>query len=79
MAERTEYIKASDTHYPEMVSAREAASRTGLSYYIIRKMCLENTIPHIRAGRAFKVNFTAFSEMLNSIQQGDNDGSVRVG
>lgn len=69
----------SDTRYPEMLSPREVAERTGLSYYYLRKACLEGTIPHIRAGRSFKINFTAFSEMLNSIQQGDTDGSVRVG
>lgn len=69
----------SDTRYPEMLSPREVAERTGLSYYYLRKACLEGTIPHIRAGRAFKINFTRFQEMLNSIQQGEADGgSVRV-
>lgn len=65
--------------YPEMLSPREVAERTGLSYYSLRKMCLEGTIPYIRAGRSFKINYSRFLEMLNSVQRGDADGSVHCG
>lgn len=68
-----------DTHYPEMLSPREVAARTGLSYYFLRNACLEGKIPYIRAGRSLKINFTKFQEMLNSVQQGEVDGSVRIG
>lgn len=68
-----------DTRYPEMLSPREVAARTGLSYYYLRNACLKGEIPYIRAGRSLKINFTKFQEMLNSVQQGETDGSIRVG
>lgn len=68
-----------DTRYPEMVSLREAAARTGLSYYFLRNACHKGEIPFIWAGRSLKVNFSKLSEMLNSVQRGDEDGSVRIG
>lgn len=69
----------SDTRYPEMLSPREVAERTGLSYYYLRNACLNGEIPYIRAGRSLKINFTKFQEMLNTVQRGDADGSVRIG
>lgn len=43
---------------PEMVSIREAARRTGLSYDFLRKSCLAGKIVHIRVGTGkFLINF----------------------
>ena len=51
---------------PEMVTLREAASRTGLSYDFLRKSCLTGKIVHIRAGSKFLINFGRLLEWLNS-------------
>ena len=32
---------------PTMVTIKEAAKKTGLSYYYIRKLCLEKKVVHI--------------------------------
>ena len=50
---------------PEMVTLKEASSRTGLAYDCLRKMCLRNEIPHIRTGVKFLVNFTKLCQKLN--------------
>lgn len=43
---------------PEMVSIREAARRTGLSYDFLRKSCLAGRIVHIRIGTGkFLINY----------------------
>ena len=52
--------------YPEMLSPREVARRTGLSYDYLRNSCLKGEIPHIRCGRDIKIKFTRFAEMLDS-------------
>lgn len=81
MEERTLYTQErqrNDACYPEMLSPREVAARTGLSYYYLRNACLKGEIPYIRAGRSIKINYTRFAEMLNSVQQGDADESIRV-
>ena len=61
----TEYV-------PEMVTIREASSRTGLSYDYLRKMCLSRKIVHIRVGGGkFLINFGALVEWLNTSCGGD--------
>lgn len=57
---------------PEMVTIREASSRTGLSYDYLRKMCLRKKIIHIRVGNGkFLINFGALVEWLNTSCGGD--------
>lgn len=57
---------------PEMVTIREASSRTGLSYDYLRKMCLSKKIVHIRVGNGkFLINFGALVEWLNTSCGGD--------
>lgn len=55
-----------ETIIPEMISLREASSRSGLSYDILRKWCLGGKIVHIRAGKKILVNWGKLCEMLNS-------------
>lgn len=49
----------------EMLSLRETAKRTGLSYGYLRRLCLHGAIPCIRCGRKFLINFDRLVEMLN--------------
>lgn len=49
----------------EMLSLRETARRTGLSYGYLRKLCLQGAIVHVRCGKKIMVNFDRLAEMLN--------------
>ena len=48
-----------------MVTIREAAAATGLSYYSIRNMCLTNKIAHVRAGTKILINLDRLIDLLN--------------
>ena len=41
---------------PRMITLQQAAAETGMSYYSLRKMCLEGRLVHVRAGNKFLVN-----------------------
>lgn len=51
---------------PEMVTLKEASSRTGLSYDCLRKLCLNNQIVYFRAGTKYFINFGRLCEFLNA-------------
>lgn len=59
-------------HIPEMLPIKEVASRTGLSYDYIRKLCIENRIVYVRAGVKYLVNFQKFCEYLNKGESYDD-------
>ena len=48
-----------------MLPIREAANQTGLSYDFIRKLCLEDRIVYVRAGKKFLINMDMFVDYLN--------------
>lgn len=50
---------------PEMLTIRETAARTGLSYDFIRKLCLQRRIVFIRTGTKYLVNYDRFIDFLN--------------
>ena len=57
---------------PEMITIREASSRTGLSYDFLRKSCLNGRIVHIRIGSGkFLINWGRLVEWLNTACGGD--------
>lgn len=51
---------------PRMISLKEAASETGLSYYCLRNLCLANKIVHIISGNKFLVNADKLAAYLNN-------------
>ena len=51
---------------PEMVTIVEAAKRTGLAKYFLRRGCLEGKIVHIRAGNKILINLDRLVEYLNT-------------
>ncbi|MDO4484258.1 MAG: helix-turn-helix domain-containing protein [Clostridia bacterium] len=55
----------SEIHIPTMLTLREAAQRTGLSYDHLRKLCLTGKIVHIRAGSKFLINLERLIDFLN--------------
>lgn len=50
---------------PEMLTIKQTAERSGLSYDSIRKRCLNNEIVYIRNGKKFLINWNKFLEYLN--------------
>ena len=58
----------SDVKIPTMLGLREAAEKTGLSYFHLRQLCLSNTIVYVRAGSKYLVNLDKLVEYLNGEQ-----------
>lgn len=54
----------------QMVTLREASSRTGISYDRLRKMCINGQIVHIKAGCKFLINWDKLVAYLNAGEQG---------
>lgn len=51
---------------PEMLTIKEAAGRTGLSYDFIRKLCLQGKIVFVRTGSKYLVNMGKLVDYLNN-------------
>lgn len=54
----------------QMVTLKEASSRTGISYDRLRKMCINNQIVYIKAGCKFLINWEKLVDYLNAGEQG---------
>lgn len=52
---------------PRMKTLKEMAELTGLSYTMLRNLCLENRIVHIRAGKKYLINYDRFVDYLNGM------------
>ena len=55
-----------DTEVPTMVTLKEAAARTGMSYDFLRKGCLSEQFAHVRCGSKILINFDKLVETLNT-------------
>ena len=51
---------------PTMLSIKELANITHLSYNFIRQLCLKNEITYIKAGTKYLINYEKFIEYLNT-------------
>lgn len=54
-----------DEKVPTMLTIRETAERVGLSYGIVRRMCLKGEIVTVKVGRKTYVNLDRFIGFLN--------------
>ena len=54
----------------QMVTLKEASSRTGISYDRLRKMCINRQIVYIKAGCKFLINWDKLVEYLNTGETG---------
>lgn len=55
----------SEMIHPEMISIKEASSRTGLSYEFIRALCIKGKIVHIKNGVKYLINYGKLCQYLN--------------
>lgn len=51
---------------PTMVTIKDAAAQTGLSYDCIRKLCICKKIVYVRAGKKYLINLERLVEYLNN-------------
>lgn len=67
---------------PRMVTTRQAAKETGLSYKYILNLCKSNKIAHIKVAEyeesagAFYVNMDKLTELLNNAGTGNNSDDL---
>ena len=52
--------------FPIMLTLRQAAEETGLSYDYLRKLCLRGKIVFVRAGSKYLINAEKLKEYLNA-------------
>lgn len=50
---------------PTMLTIKQAAEKTNLSYDFIRKLCLQKKIVFVRAGNKYLVNMEKLIDFLN--------------
>ena len=55
--------------YLEMITIQEASDRTGVSYDCLRKLCLNNQVVHIRAGKKYLINWEKLVKYLETGRQ----------
>ena len=51
---------------PTMLTIKELAERTKLSYGFIRTLCIQKKIVHIKSGSKYLINYEKFLEYLNT-------------
>ena len=61
---------------PTMVTIREAARRTGVSYDFIYKLCKRDEIVYVKAGSKYLINFEKFINFLNGGESDDGGHDV---
>lgn len=50
---------------PKMITLKQAAMETGMSYNWLRQMCLQGKLVHVRSGTKFLLNAEKLAEYLN--------------
>ncbi len=50
---------------PRMMTLKQAAEQTGLSYHCLRNLCLSGKVSHIRSGNKYMINADRLEEYLN--------------
>lgn len=58
-------IQAPKDSIPKMLTLKEASKKAGISYNMIRNLCLKNEIIYIKSGSKYLVNFGSLVNFLN--------------
>ena len=56
----------SEINTPTMLTIRQAAGKTDLSYHLLRSLCQENRIVHLKHGAMYLINYEKLIEFLNT-------------
>ena len=54
-----------EKYVPTMVTMHEAAAKTGLSFYAVRQMYLNNEVAYFKSGRKVYINLDDLSRRLS--------------
>ena len=54
-----------NTYIPRMVTMKEAAAATGLSFWAVRNMYLNNEVAYFKSGRKVYINLDDLSRRLS--------------
>lgn len=55
---------------PVMLTIKQAAVETGLSYNFLRQLCLQNKIVFVKSGNKYFINSEKLTEYLNAGEKG---------
>lgn len=66
MENNSKVLKMMMVEVPEMVTVNEAAKKTGLSPKLLRKLCAEGEVPHVRSGAKILINLPRLIDYLNT-------------
>lgn len=58
---------------PRMVPITKLTRETGLSYKLLRKLCEQSEIPHVRSGNRILINYDRLIDYLNCAGGGDGE------
>lgn len=56
-------------HFPQMATIREAAEKSGLAVYRVRKLVASGQVRYIKAGRRILVNLDSLARYLETGDQ----------
>ena len=65
MAPKTDFSRAVHEAYPILLTPNETARTGVLSEYAIRKGIREGTIPYVKIGAHYRINYTKLLQQLN--------------
>lgn len=58
-------IQAPKDSIPKMMTLKQASGKTGISYNMIRNLCLRDEITYVKSGSKYLVNFGSLVDFLN--------------
>ena len=61
---------------PTMLGIKECSAQTGLSYDMLRKLCLQEKIVYVRSGKKFLINLNRLCDYQNGKQNDENAPEV---
>lgn len=64
------------SNLPHYISIKQASDKTGLSYYYLRQLVLDNKVEHINSGVKYLINEDALSEYLLNSEKGVIDNEI---
>ena len=67
---KTVFCNGPELIVPTMLPLKEVSSRTGLRYELLRQLCINGEIVHVRTGKKYLINYEKFLEYLNGNKGG---------
>lgn len=62
------------TGIPRMLTLRQCADETGISYEALRKLCLQGEIVYRKVGVKYLINMERLADYLNGEEVSKNEG-----